>query len=235
MITYPRKCNDCEYMSNNPAMWHYHKQTHESIPVGILCNQGCGQQAEHKNTNGNYTCSKPVQHCPMYKTKHAEQVTKQWAKPKSIKRKKELSKRSLAYTPEQRAQQATKQSQTKRRKRLATENTWERRKYNRSVIYHSNKNYQKHKNKINPMNLIVGRKEHHLDHQVSKFVGWMLNIPIDYISNPKNLKILYYKDNCGKRNRCTLHPLALLRLCEAPADLVTCVKANIHSIDHLII
>jgi len=41
-ITYPRKCNECDYVSNNPAMYHYHKKTHEPIPVGTLCKHGCG-------------------------------------------------------------------------------------------------------------------------------------------------------------------------------------------------
>ena len=44
-IIYPRKCEHCDYISNNPAMYSIHKKTHQPIPDGQLCDHGCGQNA----------------------------------------------------------------------------------------------------------------------------------------------------------------------------------------------
>lgn len=65
-IEYPRKCNHCEYVANNPQMWHYHNKTHAPIPKGQLCDHGCGCFAIVRGTGGVYSCSSISQRCPAY-------------------------------------------------------------------------------------------------------------------------------------------------------------------------
>jgi len=70
--------------------------------------------------------------------------------------------------------------------------------YRSCVVKLSNKNYKKYKNIINPNNIKRGRVKYHLDHIYSVMDGFKNNISFDVISNPYNLKLLYYKDNLNK-------------------------------------
>ena len=63
-IHYPRKCEYCDYVSNNPSMYHYHKQIHDPIPDNQLCDHGCNSPALFRGTGGKYTCHKNAHHCP---------------------------------------------------------------------------------------------------------------------------------------------------------------------------
>lgn len=217
-------------------MWHYHKQIHTPIPCGTTCGHGCNQLAQYRNTSGKYTCTKISQQCPAYKLKHSERTTIRWANdPKSVERKNQLSIRSKAYTTEQRKRQRIKQINTKHQKRLAVESTYDKRKYNRAILYHSRKNYKKYTDMINPNKLPLGLQDHHLDHKVSKHVGWILGIPVDIMSAPQNLGILYHVDNSSKCSKCSLHPIELLEACNVSQKLINHVKKNIYLVDHLII
>ena len=82
-IYYPRKCDHCDYVSNNPQMYSYHKHTHDTIPNGQLCEQGCGKLALFRNTSGRYLCVKTTQHCSSYIETHSERIKEHWARPEA--------------------------------------------------------------------------------------------------------------------------------------------------------
>jgi len=94
-IAYPRKCNHCDYVSNNPQMWHYHDKTHQMIPDGTRCQFGCGNTARFRNTKGTYSCSKISQHCPGYLEKHSERIKEHWQRPEAVARKEETARSLL--------------------------------------------------------------------------------------------------------------------------------------------
>jgi hypothetical protein len=48
---------------------------------------------------------------------------------------------------------------------------------------------------INPYNLKRGIKSYHIDHKFSIKQKFLLNIPIEIITHPCNLEMIYYKDN----------------------------------------
>ena len=92
MITYPRKCPSCNYIANNPAMYSYHKQTHQPVPIGTLCHFGCGCIAMYRNTGGKYTCKEKYQDCSAYLEQLSDRTTKSW---KDANTRKEETKKSL--------------------------------------------------------------------------------------------------------------------------------------------
>ncbi len=213
-------------------MWHYHKQIHAPIPHGTTCGHGCYQLAQYRNTSGKYTCTKISQQCPAYKLKQSEQTTIWWAEDlKSAERKNQQSKRAKAYTTKQREQQLIKQKKTKQKKLLSIADTFEKRQYSRIVIYHSRNTYELHKEKLNPHNLIISRNEYHLDHKVSRHVGFLLNIPIQYMYSIHNLCLLRSKQNASKSIKCSLHPTHLLKLCKASEREINRVTENIKRLE----
>jgi hypothetical protein len=80
-ISYPRECLECGYSANNPAMYHYHKKTHSSVPDNQLCDHGCGQKAIAINTGGKYQCTEKYSQCPEYVKEHSKRIAEQWQRP----------------------------------------------------------------------------------------------------------------------------------------------------------
>ena len=71
----PRKCDTCDYVSNNPSMFHYHKKTHSSLD-NKFCR--CGNVATHVGTMGKYRCNQNPHLCPLYLEEHSARIKEQW-------------------------------------------------------------------------------------------------------------------------------------------------------------
>lgn len=57
---------------------------------------------------------------------------------------------------------------------------------------------------INPNNLKRGIKSYHIDHKFSLKQGYLLGLPIEVITHPVNLEMIYYKDNLVKQDTCSI-------------------------------
>ncbi len=233
MITYPRICQICNYSANNPTMWGYHKATHVPIPNGKLCDFGCEQPAVARKTTGRYVCCETSQNCPSYRKQHAARIKKQWATNEWKDRRLKNKMRTLNETDEQRRIRNEKQKKTKREKLLSIADTFGKRQYSRIIIYHSRKTYKIHKETLNPLNLQISRDEYHIDHKVSRHVGYLLKIPIHYMYSEHNLDIMPSKQNSSKSSKCSLHPMRLLELCEASDKKITNLKTKIKQLPEL--
>jgi hypothetical protein len=73
--------------------------------------------------------------------------------------------------------------------------------YRNRIIYLSNKNFIRFYYVINPKKYKRGRYEYHLDHIYSVKDGFDNNIPVEIISSPVNLQMIYYKNNHKKSRR----------------------------------
>lgn len=216
MITYPRTCPHCDYVANNAAMFGYHMKTHAPIPPGTVCSGGCGELAKHRTTSGKCWCQ-PKQHmCNGYRQSASVRVSKQWADNEWTDRRAENAARTRNETPEQTALRAKKQQATKIAKLKATEHSLTKKQYFRAAIYHSRKTYTQYQDVINPSGLMIGRQQYHLEHKVSRHIGFLLSIPLEYICSHHNLTILHHLDNSSKGPTCSMLPAALLELCGAP-------------------
>lgn len=63
---------------------------------------------------------------------------------------------------------------------------------------------------INPENLKRSKKGYHIDHLFSIKQGFLQNIPIEIITHPCNLQMMYYKDNIKKQDDCWISKNDLL-------------------------
>lgn len=189
-ITYPRKCDTCDYISNNPTMFHYHKKTHYSVD-GKLCDYGCGQPALFVSTQEKYCCSKKYQLCPEAIREQKERVTEHWLRPGSDIRRENAEKifRNAVHNRET----VEKARKTKWEKwGLTTEEQWkEYRSYARSCRklgqkWAKDNGYE------------IGQKTFHVDHIVSVMDGFKNKISPLILSHPYNLRILEAKKNSSK-------------------------------------
>jgi len=201
-IQYPRKCEHCDYMSNNPQMWHYHKQTHEVIKQGQLCEQGCGKPAMFKNTGGRYTCCKVTQHCEAYTKIHSDRIKEQWKRPESVERKIKATHTLLktACTPEA----VNKMKETKRKKSglLTPEDAKNYRHYARAIR-------QRAQIWAKEQGFLLGQQTYHVDHKFSILDSWHANLPAEIVNHPANLQIIEAKENTskGRKSSITLEEL----------------------------
>lgn len=234
MMIYPRKCQHCEYIANNPQMYSYHKRIHETIPVDKRCDHGCGFQAQYRNTAGTYTCERIAFHCPALQSKIAIQVKEHWQHEATVERKKQTRERFITTVHNEEC--IGKAKRTKREHLLSYDNTKPRRRYNWAVHKSSQYTLREMAEIVNPNNLAIGKTEAHLDHLVSKHVGFLLNIPVKYMSDAANLRVVSYTENIKKGPKCLIHPCDLLIRCGAPLNLLQEVYQKIQelSIEHLI-
>lgn len=63
---------------------------------------------------------------------------------------------------------------------------------------------------INPEKLKRGKKEYHIDHLFSIKQGFLENIPVEIISHPCNLHMIFYIDNLKKQDNCWISKEELL-------------------------
>jgi hypothetical protein len=196
-IQYPRKCNHCDYISNNPQMWHYHNKTHDPIPDGQLCDQGCGQPALFRNTGGKYSCCSTTYQCETYIKKHSDKVKQQWSRPEAVYRK-EQTKKSLVerlHNPET----VNKGKDTKRKKSgiLTPEDAKNFRHYARSIrqraqMWATDNGYK------------LGHQTYHVDHKLSILDAWKLNLPAEIVNHPANLQVMEAKRNSSKGSKSSI-------------------------------
>jgi len=208
---YPRKCEYCEYISNNPAMYSYHKKTHDPIPEGKLCDHGCGQLATIINTHGKYTCLPIAQNCPEYIKKHSNFVKEQWKRPEAIERKKrtkEIFLKTCANNTD-----AIEKSKNVRRKKsglITPEIAKEFRHYARKIrtaaqIWAKDQGYN------------LGRQTYHVDHKLSILDAWNANLPINVVNHPANLQVLEANKNSSKGSKSIISVEELLLLIKRDA------------------
>ena len=205
-IVYPRKCNHCDYISNNPSMFHYHKKTHEVIPEGTLCDHGCGQHATVINTHGKYTCLPVAQHCPEYIRKHSERITEHWQRPTATVRK-ENTKQCFFEHCAGVALVVEKMKETKRLKfgLLTPEIAKQYRSYARAIR-------QRAQMWAKEQGYVLGKQTFHVDHKLSILDAWHAKLPADIVNHPANLEIMEAKKNSGKGAKSSITVEELLEL-----------------------
>jgi len=76
--------------------------------------------------------------------------------------------------------------------------------YKKIIVNRSTTIYRNNVNEINPMNLKRGIKNFHIDHKYSIKQGFLNNVPIEIISHPCNLTMIWWKDNLEKQDKCNI-------------------------------
>lgn len=190
-IQYPRKCDHCDYISNNPQMWHYHNKTHDPIDERQLCDHGCETAAKFRNTKGTYSCSKVSQHCPGYIEKHSERIKDHWQRPEASARKEDAARslRERLHNTENYA----KMSKTKRINfgTFTTDLAKDFRHYARFIRQRAQK-------WAADQGYSIGKQTHHVDHRFSVLDAWKNNLSEHIVNHPANLQILEAKVNSSK-------------------------------------
>jgi hypothetical protein len=204
-IVYPRKCETCDYISNNPSMFHYHNKTHGAVD-GKICDHGCGKPAKTISTWGRYCCSESFSQCPGYLKILSDRVTSGWSLPESEQRKIDTAASMVERlcTPEMR-QKGRITKWAKWGMENATEEQWkEFRRYARSCRKLSQK-----WGKDNGYE--TGRQTFHVDHIYSIRDGFVNKVSPLILSHPANLRILGAKQNSSKsfKSEITLDELLL--------------------------
>jgi hypothetical protein len=74
--------------------------------------------------------------------------------------------------------------------------------YKKVVINRTITIYRNNQHIINPENLKRSKKSHHIDHLFSIKQGFLINLPVEVISHPCNLHMIYYKENLVKQDNC---------------------------------
>lgn len=206
---YPRKCEHCDYVSNNPTMYSYHKKTHEPIPDGQPCNHGCGQTALFRGTGGKYTCAVVAQHCPEYTRKHSLRVKEQWQRSDSIKRKEETKQSFVGRLHNE--ETVAKQIKTKREKfgTLDPVKAKEYRHYARAIRQQAQKWAKE-------QGYELGKQTYHVDHKLSIIDAWNAGLSADIVNHPANLQIIEAKKNSSKGAKSSITLDELLSLIKRP-------------------
>ena len=209
-IQYPRKCDHCDYVSNNPQMYSYHKQTHQSIPHGTLCNQGCGQLAKYTNTRGNHNCEKVAQHCPQYIKEHSARIEKQWEDADERRKKtKETFFKYCCNVPTVIAKQ--KETKLKKTNMLDPQVAKDYRHYARRIR-------SKAQQWAREQGYVLGQQTYHVDHKFSIMDSWNAGLSIEIVNHPANLQILDAKQNSSKGMKSSITLNELLSLTTQPGE-----------------
>ncbi len=200
---YPRKCEHCDYTSNSPSMYHYHKKTHDPVPEGQLCDHGCGQIAKYRGSGGKYTCEKKFNLCPGYLGSLSQRTTKSWA---DADLRKEETKDSLIKRLHN-AETYKKISATKRTK-FGTMDPEKAKEYQRYARY-----IRKHAQKwAKEQGHTLGQQTYHVDHKLSILDAWKAGLSEQIVNHPVNLQILEAKINSGKGAKSSITIEELLTL-----------------------
>jgi hypothetical protein len=209
-ITYPRKCNYCDYVSNNPSMYHYHSKIHQSIPAGTLCNHGCGQLATVINTNGKYTCLSLAQHCPEYIRRHSTRVLEHWQRPEATERKEKTKERFFKFCCGVPAV-LKKQKQTLKEKfgNFTPEQMKDFRHYGRRIRARAQKWAKE-------QGYVLGQQTYHVDHKFSIWDSWQAGLSESIVNHPANLQILEAKKNSSKGFKSSITLEELLKSTNLP-------------------
>lgn len=207
---YPRKCDHCDYVSNNPAMHSYHKRTHNPIPENQLCDHGCNTPALFIGTGGKYTCKATAHHCPAYLQNHSDRIKQQWVNADSRKEKtKETFLKHCAGVPEV----VRKMQETKRKQSglLTPEDSRNYRHYARAIR-------QRAQMWAKEQGYVLGQQTYHVDHKLSILDAWNAGLSADIVNHPANLQILEAKKNTSKGRNSILTVEELLLLIKTHAS-----------------
>lgn len=207
MNNYPRKCDICNHSSNSPSAYFYHIRKHEVIPKGILCEHGCGNLANFKNTNNKFTCLENAHNCPEYLKRHSIQVQNQWNGRGNKKRRKETSKTAQKYF----TNKLRKENHQKLREKyqfIYAKHNPDYRAYARlcrvsAQRWAKNQGYK------------LGKQTLHVDHIFSIFDGFKKKVSPKIMSHPCNLQILTAKQNSSKGFKSAITKEELLRRIKA--------------------
>lgn len=199
-IPYPRKCEHCDYVSNNPTMYHYHKKTHEKIPEDTYCHFGCGCKALFRNTHMKYTCREKYQECPAYINQLRERTKKSW---KGAIERKIATKNSLVERLHNQ-ETVNKMKATKQEKfgNFTPEQMKDFRHYARRIRARAQQWAKE-------QGYVLGKQTYHVDHKFSVWDSWLAGLSENVVNHPANLQILEAKKNSskGRKSLYTLEEL----------------------------
>ena len=203
-IQYPRKCDLCDYISNNPTMFHYHKKTHEPIPTGQLCDHKCGQPATVRGTGGIYSCLPNAFLCPAYLKEHSSRIKSQWVGDDERKKKtKEILLSQVCNNPVVLAKQ--KATLKKKFGDFTPEQMKDFRHYARRIRSRAQRWAKE-------QGYVLGNKTFHVDHKLSIRDAWLAGLSESIVNHPANLQILSANENCSKGYRSSLTVEQLMNL-----------------------
>lgn len=202
-IKYPRKCELCDYTSNNPTMYHYHKKTHDPIPKNTYCHFGCGCKALFRNTHMKYTCKEKYQECSAYIDQLKERTEKSW---KGAVDRKIATKNSLVERLHNR-ETIDKMKATKRKKygNFTPEQMRDFRHYARRIRARAQKWAKE-------QGYVLGQQTYHVDHKFSIWDAWLAGLSESVVNHPANLRILEANENSSKGAKSLYTLEELLRL-----------------------
>lgn len=184
-----------------------------------MCSYGCSRRALIRTASGTLACGDFTK-CPAYRANLSERVKKQWRDNVWIERRQQVSDIARNLSPDKRARWIERSRAVKLSRLLTDDNPKDRRAYNRRVHALSQHTYRQHASLINPNDLEIGRRLFHLDHKVSKHIGWILSIPSEHLASHHNLQVIHSEDNIRKAVKCAIHPLDLLVMCSASTVII---------------
>ena len=203
-IQYPRKCEHCDYLSNNPQMYSYHKQTHEQIPAGTICDLGCGQVALFKNTHGKYCCQQISHRCPASVKRASDRVLKDWKDANERRAKtRETFFKHCNGVPTVIAKM--KETKLKKTNMLDPKVAKDYRHYARRIR-------SKAQQWAREQGYVLGKQTYHVDHKFSIMDAWNAGLAVEIVNNPANLQILEAKKNSSKGMKSSITLAELMNL-----------------------
>ena len=191
-IQYPRKCEQCDYMSNNPSMFHYHKKTHAPVPPGKLCDHGCGTLATCVSTGGVFSCLPTSVRCPAYIKEHSARIVSQWEAPNSNERRLQTKARFMKHCCGN-LDTLTKFKATLKKKfgDFTPEQMQDFRHYARRVRARAQRWAKEQGYELGITTL-------HVDHKLSIRDAWLAGLSESIVNHPANLQVLPATENCSK-------------------------------------
>lgn len=190
---YPRTCDQCGYVANNPAMYSIHIKTHLPIPAGSLCWQGCGNEAKFRNTKGKFCCSQVSQQCPEYIRVHSDRIKSQWtgAEERKAKTKETFFEHCVNNTD---VNNKRKQTLKKKWGDFTPEQVKDYRHYARRIRARAQKWAKE-------QGYNLGQQTFHVDHKFSIWDAWREGLTEEIVNHPFNLQILEAKENTSKGSK----------------------------------
>jgi hypothetical protein len=186
-------------------MYYYHKQTHDPIPVGQLCDHGCGQLASYRGTGGKYTCKKIAQKCPEYIREHIKRIKEQWQRPGAEERK-QKTKDSLILRLHN--EESYKKVAVTKRAKAGTLDPIKAKEYRRYARFIRSRAQKWAKDN----GYTIGKYTYHVDHKLSVLDAWKAGLAEEIVNHPANLQILEAKINSSKGAKSSITVNELLEL-----------------------
>lgn len=203
MITYPRKCKNCSYVANSPAMYSYHARTHTAIPNGKLCSHGCGLPAKFRGTGGKFTCKEQYTECSEYLSKLADRTRTSWVNANTRKEATKLSLISRLHNDE-----TYKQVSLTKRAQFGTLGPKQAKEYRHYARFIRQRAQQWAKQQ----GYSIGKHTYHVDHKFSILDAWKAGLSESIVNHPANLQIIEARANSSKGSKSSISLDELLQL-----------------------